>query len=178
MKVMKARHQVEEYLMDKGFAYTEARTIGKGYSMANVRHLPYLQRLISARRLLVFNYRKRGLTEREITRRIHGLYKRKDWTKDDKRDVWTMIRDYRDEAIKDGDYFPVKRKGISHHSVAEGIKREQIKEQRQRAGNAPKLRTRLAAIEKEMHGKKQMPVDAYERLEREHKYISQQLMEG
>jgi hypothetical protein len=123
------KHNVKEYLTNAGFMPQEATQLSKTWTITQFHTLPYLQNLVRTRRLYVSYLVKKGHTNKEIQGYIKRLYANKDWTKNGKRDPWTMVRDFRKASIDSGGYVPVKRKG-SHHAL--GVSKGDIAGQKQR----------------------------------------------
>jgi hypothetical protein len=175
-----------EYLRQQGLTYNEALQFSRQYTMSQIRSLPYMRKLIRTRRLYRDNLRKRGLKQKTINIMIADLYKKKKWMVGDNYDPWKMLRDFRDQAIEDGDYFPTKST-LSHHKKGSEfekgshhkgeISKGDIKSQRTRAGQRASIRTRIATIDKRMRSRLQMTVAEYERLEREREMLQRQLQQ-
>jgi hypothetical protein len=175
-----------DYLLKQGLTHNEAVQFSRQYTMTQIRTLPYMRKLIRTRRLYRDNLKKRGFKPKTIYIMIADLYKKKKWMDGINYDPWKMLRDFRDQAIEDGDYFPLEST-LSHHkkgSEAEkgshhkgGLTKGDIKSQRTRAGQRASIRTRIAAIDKATRSRLQMTVPEYERLQREREMLQRQLQQ-
>lgn len=121
------------YLKKAGFLELEVSELSNSYTMRELRHIPYLAKLIRSRRLYRDSLAKRGATGTQVDAAVVGLYIKNDWRAvDGSYSVWGLVRKYRKLTIEEGDYIPPKRKS-SHHAV--GVSREAVDGQKVRRGN-------------------------------------------
>jgi hypothetical protein len=128
---MATRRQIlRQKLIDAGFLPSEATTLSGGYTNNQFRTISYLQKLVRTRRLYVANLKSRGYADSLITQYIKDLYINSGWLSNGKRDVWKMIKEYRQRDIESGEYPESKYKG-KHHG--KGVSKGDVKGQRTRA---------------------------------------------
>jgi hypothetical protein len=121
-------------LLKAGLLSWEARELARNYNMEQLRSFPYLQSIIKSRRLTISNYRRKGLSDKTIVKKIHDLYLRKGFVTDGKPNIWSLIRSHRRDIIaKGGDASPgVAPKRGTHHPKDSGISKGNLVEQRKK----------------------------------------------